>query len=63
MKIYYVEGYAGWFVIRANSKRRAFSMGVREFGRGRVKEVRAATPEDIKSYAAQKGRSDIDEAD
>ena len=55
MKIYYVEGYAGWFLVNTNNKRNARSEGVKEFGRGQVKEVREASQDEIKYFKNVKG--------
>jgi hypothetical protein len=51
---YYVEGWGGWFVVRAKDARAARSEGVKEFGRGKVKSVRKATLDEIKSFVANK---------
>lgn len=51
---YYVEG-SGWFVIRCSTKRIARSWGVREFGRGHVREVRQATTHDLSTYKRWRG--------
>lgn len=56
--IYYVEGYAGWFLVKTKTKRDARHVGVEEFGRGHVKDVRAATPEDIEYFINVKGEID-----
>lgn len=58
---YLVEGYSGWFVVRAPNAKRAKSVGVQEFGRGKVVTVRLATPAEIKSFESQKG--EIETAD
>lgn len=44
MKIYYVASPGNWILVKAANKRAARSAGVNEFGRGRVAEVREATP-------------------
>lgn len=53
MKNYYVEG-AGWFVVRTESKKRAKTVGVSEFGRGNVRCVREATKAETSDFMAQK---------
>ena len=52
---YYVESWALWFVLRCRNKRVARREAVSEFGRGNVKDVRPATPEDVRAYRAQHG--------
>lgn len=53
--IYYIESYSTWFLCEAKDKRKAKSEGVAEYGRGRVKEVRRATPDEIDSYSRWRG--------
>lgn len=60
MKYYYVEGN-GWFVVRTKNKRRAKSIGVSEFGRGRVRTVREATKSEREDYVYHKGEDALDE--
>ncbi len=55
MKNYYVEGN-GWFVTTADSKRKAYSEGVSEFGRGCVRCVREATQDETDRYVSQRGK-------
>ena len=62
MSIFYVESYSGWFLVRAQTKRKAFSEGVREYGRGMVKLVRKATQEEISYFVSHKGDDAIGEA-
>lgn len=57
MKNYYVESYQGWFIVNCRTKRRAHSEGVYEFGRGNVKEVRVAKPDEIATFKSIKGES------
>ncbi len=59
MKIFYVEGYLGWFVIFARTHAAARKSGVDEYGRGLVKSVRLATLKDIDKYRNLKGDIDI----
>lgn len=54
MKNYYVEGL-GWFVITADNKRQAKSVGVREFGRGCTRLVREASGVEVRDYVSQRG--------
>lgn len=60
MKAYYVGSYQGWFVVTCRTPRQAKSQGVLEFGRGNVKEVREATPEEIATYKSIKGESSLE---
>ena len=55
MKDYYCEGWAGWFVVRTDNKRKARSEAGAEFGRGFVKDVREATDDETSSFVEQKG--------
>ncbi len=56
---YLVDGYGGWFIVATQTKKDAFSEGVKEFGRGQVKSVSKATQEDIKYFKAIKGQDAI----
>lgn len=53
---YFVEGWGYWFVVAAKNKREAKSIGVEEWGRGMVKDVRRATQQEVDSYVTQKGK-------
>lgn len=53
--IFYVASHSKWFLVFARDKRKAKSEGVREFGRGQVKEVRLATAAEIKYFTDLKG--------
>lgn len=55
MKIYYVESRHRWFLVKARNKRLAKSDGVKEFGRGKVRNVRIATEAEIKEFCNIKG--------
>jgi hypothetical protein len=55
MKNYYVEG-AGWFVVTTPNKKRAYSVGVAEYGRGGVRCVREATKDEVANFIAQKSK-------
>ena len=59
MKTYYVESWAEWFVVTTQNKRRAYSVGVKEFGRGFVKNIREATKDEIDSYINQRSEKTI----
>jgi hypothetical protein len=52
---YYVESWGSWFVVAARNKRVAYSEGVKEFGRGRVKGCRLATPDEVAYIRSVKG--------
>lgn len=54
LKYWYVDS-GGWMVVEATSKAKARTMGVAEFGRGNVRDVRLATPAEVKTYRDQKG--------
>ena len=60
MKTYYVDSHQGWFVVTCRTKRQAKSEGVFEFGRGNVKEVREATPEEIATFKSIRGESALE---
>ena len=60
MKVYYVGSNKGWFLVNCRTKRQAKSEGVFEFGRGNVKEVREATPEEIITFQSIKGKSALE---
>lgn len=55
MNYYLVESPSSWFVVQTKTKRKAFSEGVAEWGRGMVQRVSEASPSDIKAFIAQKG--------
>lgn len=48
--IYYIKSYSTWLLCEAPNKRKAKSEGVAEYGRGRVREVRPATQDEIDYY-------------
>jgi hypothetical protein len=50
---YYVAA-GQWFVVRCRNKKRARTLGVDEFGRGNVSEVRPATKEECAEYVRWK---------
>ena len=54
-KVYYIESYATWYLVKANNIRMAKSDGVREFGRGMVKIVREASKAEIEYFIHLKG--------
>lgn len=60
MNNYYVEGH-GWFVVRTRTKRRARSVGVREYGRGNVRCVRPATQAETREYIVQRSEAAMQE--
>ena len=47
---YHVSSNGSWFVCEAETKRKAHSEGVQEWGRGTVSEVRRATDDEIRYY-------------
>lgn len=51
-----VEGYSGWFIVNTNDKRKARKEGIKEWGRGYVKEISEATDKDIEYYRSVKGQ-------
>lgn len=55
LEYYLVDGYAGWFIVRTHDPKIAKSEGVKEWGRGHVKDVSIAAKSDIKAYRAIKG--------
>ena len=55
LKYYVVDGHAGWFVVKARSKSVAKSEGIKEWGRGHVKNVSIAKDSDVILYRAIKG--------
>ena len=55
IKNYFVKSYSGWFVVKCRTKRNARSVGVEEFGRGMVNEVREATQNEVDSFVYLKG--------
>lgn len=57
---YYVEGTGTWFIVRVKNRRAAYSEGVKEFGRGNVKNVRIATFKEVTSFIAQKGERAVE---
>lgn len=61
MKNYYVASNAGWFVVRAHNAKAARREGVREWGRGYVREVREATADEAEYIRNVKG--EISEAE
>lgn len=63
MAKYIVESYAFWFIVDANTKRQAYSEGVKEFGRGGVKSVLIATEADIQYFKSVKGDDAIMKAE
>lgn len=58
-KLWYVDSWAGWFVVHC-TKREARSVGVAEFGRGGVKEVRPATVEELTYFVSLKGKRSLE---
>ncbi len=56
MKNYYVESAAGWFVVTTQNKRKAYSVGNKEFGSRFVQNVREATKDEVDSYISQKSK-------
>jgi hypothetical protein len=58
---YYVDGSMGWFVVRTTNHRKAYSKGVREFGRGCTRTVRLATPEETADYVRQRGQATLED--
>ena len=56
MTAYIVESYASWFIVETNTKREAFSEGVKEFGRGNVQSVARASQSDIDYFINVKGK-------
>lgn len=56
---YFVESNAGWFVVETKTKRQARSVGVKEFGRGSMRQVRQATESEIKEFINIKGEMAI----
>ncbi len=54
-RVYYVCSNVRWFLIRMRTKRAARSVGVAEFGRGWVRDVRLATEAEIAAYIEQVG--------
>jgi hypothetical protein len=55
MKVYYIESFSSWYIIKAQNARMAKSDGVRAYGRGMVKLVREASDEEIKYFIHLKG--------
>ena len=51
-----IDGYAGWFIVDTNDKRKARTEGVKEFGRGGVKSVTRATKSGIEYFISLKGK-------
>ena len=50
-----------WFVVRTNNKRRAREIGVLEYGRGNLKDVREATKAEVECFVSQKGQDALRE--
>lgn len=62
MRIYYVMGISGWFLVKARTKRAARAEGIFEWGRGGVKAVREATHDEVSYYLSLKGAGALSEA-
>ena len=56
---YKVESFSAWFIVDTATKREAYSEGVREWGRGCVRNVELASKEDIEYYINLKGEDSI----
>lgn len=62
LKHWYVDGFGSWFVVEARTKQQARSQGVKDFGRGGVKDVRLATSKEVAEYERIMGRvMEVDE--
>jgi hypothetical protein len=54
-RFYYLCGLGGWFIVRASTRRKAYSVGVQEWGRGHVSECYLAKNDVVDAYIAQRG--------
>lgn len=62
VRYYYVENLRGfWFVVNAATKRKAYSIGVSEFGRGMVRYVRVAIQDEIDNFVTLNGENMLHE--
>lgn len=52
---YKVESFGYWFIVNAPNKKKAYSEGVKEYGRGRVQKVSVAKDNDMRIYIRDKG--------
>jgi len=59
MRIYYIEAFSGWFLVKCRNMRQARSEAKTEYGQS-VKVVRWATKEEIRHFLALKGENALD---
>jgi len=56
MKIFYIESYSGWFLVKCRTIRQARSEAIVEYGKT-IKIVRIATDDEIKHFLDLKGEN------
>ncbi len=57
--MYKVESNGSWFIVDTSTKRKAYSEGVKEWGRDHVTSVTKATQEDISYFKNLKGEDAV----